>query len=242
MLSAIPKSTTLPITRHYIREHVSARRRRARPGYRSHTIGSLLVGKKHSEIAVTQAYAHLRHCHACQVHRVLAVLPLPVVLASRSSLPSSLRAGVLRIGRFFQRGTVPQRGVRERAMEVIAGSSAGAKIAAGVVSVVLLTGGIVSAIGVTHAHVHKYHRPDRRYRAIATLQAHPRLPFIPARDTSPSGPARSHPPRWLPRPSEQRTAGGFAYLGIASPPHPRSNTLVVVQHSGGPRPNKRTPT
>lgn len=217
-------------------------------GYRSHTIGSLLAGRERSEIALAQAYAHLRHCHACQAHhkasaetvraafdaRVLVVLPIPVVFASRSGLPGSLHAVVLRVARFFQRGTVAQGGVRERTVEVIAGSSASAKIAAGLASVALVAGGTVGAIGATHAHTHRDHRPHRTYGIVATSQAHLRVPDSQVRHASRPGPAGLRVSRRLPIPSQQHTAGGLAYLGVASPPRPSLGAPTVVQHGGGP--------
>lgn len=216
-------------------------------GYRSHTIGSLLSGGERSELAVAQAFAHLRHCHACQVHhktdaaglrdafdaRVLAVLPLPMFAGTHPSLLDSLQAVTLRVAGFLQRTSTPQAGVRERALEVVAGTSAGAKLAAGVVGVVLLAGGAVGAVGAPHRRPPPPHHLQAQHRE-AVFPSHPLRHVAPVRRAAPSKPSRPRPSHRLPRPSQQHTHGGFSYLGDSSPPRPRPTVPVVTQHGGGP--------
>lgn len=214
-------------------------------GYRSQTIGSLLSGKERGELAIDQAVAHLRHCHACQVHhktdaprlraafdaRALAVLPVPSLYAdSHASLLDHLQAAAARAARFFQRVSAPQAGVRERALEVVAGTSASAKLAAGLASVLLLAGGAVDAATGTHRTGQHHHR-----RPIAQ-QSHVALPAAPVRRAEPrQATRRPASARRLPRPSEQHTRGGFSYLGASSPPPSRPAAApAVTQHGGGP--------
>jgi hypothetical protein len=210
-------------------------------GYRSQTIGSLLSGQERGELAVDQAIAHLRHCHACQVHhktdapslraafdaRVLSVLPLPCLYTdSHASLLDHLQAAASRVARFFQRVSAPQAGVRERALEVAAGTSAGVKLAAGLASVLLLAGGAVDAATGSHRTGHHGRRHPVALRSHVLL---PRTP-VPRQPT----PRRASTHR-LPRPSEQHMPGGFSYLGASSPPRSRPAAVpAVTQHGGGP--------
>jgi RNA polymerase sigma factor (sigma-70 family) len=213
-------------------------------GYRSHTIGSLLSGKENSELAVAQAFAHLQHCHTCQIQhktdaaglhaafdaRVLSMLPLPAFAGSRSSLLDSLQAGVLRVARLFQRDATPQAGVRERAVEIVAGSGASAKLAAGLAGVVLLAGG---AVGAAHGRARPARHQHAQSRAAAS-RAQPIAPRAPMRSASSFKLSRPRPSHGLPRPTQQHTIGGLSYLGVSPPRRPRPTVPVVIQHGGGP--------
>lgn len=211
-------------------------------GYRSQTIGSLLSGKDDSDRAVGQALAHLRHCHDCQIRhktdamslraafdaRALSVLPLPIYTGSHSSLLEQLQATASRLVRFFQRISTPQAGVRERTLEVAAGTSASAKLAAGITSVLLLAGGAVGVATITH--------PARHHNRSHPVAVHPRpiAPTAPVRRAVPhtrAAPRQSL--RRLPRPSEQHTPGGFSYLGATPPPTSRPKDVPVVKQRGG---------
>ena len=214
-------------------------------GYRSQTIGSLLSGKDDSERAVGQALAHLRHCHACQIRhktdaaslreafdtRVLSVLPFPVYAALHKSLLDQCQPMIERVARFFHRARTPQAGVRERTLEVVAGTSAATKLATGIASVVLLAGGAVGAATSSQPS-------RRRHSARPPAAVHSRV-LPPTVSLAHTGPRtrpplrlRSHP---LPRPSEQHTPGGFSYLGASPQPTPHSaNVPVVKQRGGGP--------
>ncbi len=216
-------------------------------GYRSHTIGSLLSGKERSELAVAQALAHLRHCHTCQGEhktdaaglraafdaRVLSVLPVPVYTSTRSSLLDSFQTAALRLARFFQRTSTPQAGVRDRALEVVAGTSAGAKLAAGIAGVVLLAGGTIRVVGASTGRPRPSHHPRTQHRR-AVFRSHLMRPVAPVRRVAPSKLSRPRPSHRLPRPSQQHTPGGFSYLGTTSPPSQHHSAPVVTQRSGGP--------
>lgn len=210
-------------------------------GYRSQTIGALLAGAERSELAVGQALAHLRHCRECCAQhrtdaaglraafdsRVLGVLPAPIFLSTHASLLDPLHAAPLRIARFLQRAWAPQAGARERVVEVVAGTGAGAKLAAGVVGVALLAGGAIGAVS----------SPARHHGARQHSHSRPHVVVTTARPSSvaPHGSPAPRPQHRLPRPSQQHTPGGFSYLGVPTSPAPhRAAAPVVKQHGGGP--------
>lgn len=218
-------------------------------GYRSQTIGALLAGKTDSEMAVGQAFAHLRHCHTCRTRyktdapslraafdtRALAIMPLLPAHTTTHAAPSlldQLQTLLSRIARFFQRFSTPQTGgVRERGLEVVAGTSAGAKLAAGIASVLLLAGGAVSA--ATNSPPIPHRRATHHPIAVRPLPlVRPAIPAGRIVARKPSPPPRR--PRRLPRPSEQHTPGGFSYLGTPQPVQGSTATPVVSQHGGGP--------
>jgi DNA-directed RNA polymerase specialized sigma24 family protein len=212
-------------------------------GYRSATIESLLAGRVQGELAFGKAVAHLRHCRACRARhrtdvaglratfdaRVLSVLPaLPVVVESHAWLVEQLHAAVSRVARLSQRGsTVPGGG---RPLEVVVGGGVAGKVAVGLASVALLAGGAVGA-GIGRRAV-GHHHASRRATALRSRAGVP--PAASARRAAPRSAAlpRSHR---LPRSSQQRTPGGFSYLGVPSPPPSRHTAMPVVhQHGGGP--------
>jgi DNA-directed RNA polymerase specialized sigma24 family protein len=215
-------------------------------GYRSQTITALRSGTEHGELALAQALAHPRHCRKCQTQhhtdadtlramfdaRVLGVLPAPILAATHTSLLDQLHAALSRISRVSHRPAGPPSGVRERAFEVLAGSGASAKLAAGVISVVLVAAG---AVGATHSltHHHPARNGVRRGLAHGVLVPTPRLRHIPARPHH--VPKASHT---LPRPNQQHTPAGSPTSG--SPPardrgsqQPRlSSDSAAVDRSG----------
>ncbi len=210
-------------------------------GYRSQTIGSLLSGKENSERAVGQAFAHLRHCHACQLRhktdavslraafdaRVLSVLP--VYADSHTSLLDQLQATVSRVARLFQRASTPQAGIRDRALEIAAGTSAGAKLAAGIAGVILLAGG---AVGVaTSSQPARHRNAPQRTAVVHALIVPPTT--LGGRAVLHKPPAARLTSHRLPRPNEQHTPGGFSYLGTSPPPTPRTKDVPVVKQRGG---------
>jgi DNA-directed RNA polymerase specialized sigma24 family protein len=206
-------------------------------GYRSQTISALQTGAERGALALDQAVAHLRHCRKCQVqHRIdattlrarfdaqtLGVLPAPALVGKHTSLLDRLHASLSRIFRLLHREPAPPSGLRERAVEALAGSGATAKLAAGVISAVLLAGGALHAAHpATHHRAHLVSRhaifvPAPRHR-------HPAAP--PKRSTQ-----LSHK---LPSPSQQHTPGGFSYLGVPARPRTTPSAPVVKQHGGGP--------
>lgn len=208
-------------------------------GYRSQTIGAVLNGSQRSELAVSQALAHLHHCRDCQnAHRtsaaelrgmfderVLVLLPAPLLVPTHPWLVDQLHRASVRLARVLHRASTPQVGAHDRILETAAGTSAAAKLAAGVFSVAVLAGG---AVGVTSSlqHHHARRRYARHPAVVAPTEAAASVPVRPAR-------ARHYHHRSL-HTIEQHTPGGFAYLGAPSHPQPRSSdTPVVVQHGGG---------
>ncbi len=157
-------------------------------GYRSQTIRALLSGKDDSERAVSQALAHLRHCHTCQIRHktdaaslraafdahVLSVLPFPVYANLHASLLDQCQAAIARVARFFQRIWTPQAGVRERTLEVVAGTSAGA-------GVVLLAGG---RLGPPPADSRHRQRPLRTLLRACGYMSHHDTPTPPGPSSS----------------------------------------------------------
>jgi RNA polymerase sigma factor (sigma-70 family) len=133
-------------------------------GYRSHTINGLLSGQETSETAWRGAVAHLRHCRSCQgQHRVssseleagfqqgaLALLPLPALAASHVSLIDRVQAMLQRPLRLLDRAAPSNGGLRERAVEGVAGGAAAAKVAIA-----------VGVIAVTGAAIEVHHVVDR---------------------------------------------------------------------------------
>jgi hypothetical protein len=125
--------------------------------------------------------------------------------------------------------STPQVGVRERTLEVVAGTSASTKLAAGIARVLLLAGGTIGAATITHPA--RYHNNPTHPVAV-----HPRrvAPIAPVRRGVPhTRAALQRSSRRLPRPSEQHTPGGFSYLGATPPPTPRPKDVPVVKQRGG---------
>lgn len=204
-------------------------------GYRSQTISALQSGIERGSLALDQAVAHLRHCRKCQVQyrtdaptlratfdaRVLGVLPAPALVGTHASLLDQLHASLSRISRLVHREPVPSTGLRERAVEVIAGSSATAKLAAGVVGAVVLAGGALHA-----AQPSAHHRAHAVSHAVVVPAPRPRrLTGQPKRAVR-----RAHT---RPSPGQQHTPGGFSYLGVPAT-HPRTAAPAVTQRGGGP--------
>ncbi len=222
-------------------------------GYRSQTIGSVLTGEQASELALSQALAHLRYCRACRTEHqtnetrlretfdrhVLIVLPAPGVLLGGHSFIVEHAQGVLtRIVRVLHRTPGGPSAGRERIVEAVAGASAAGKIAAGALSVALLAG---SAVGVTRAVEHEHARHSRPAALPAPVT--PPLPNATVRIRTPrKARHRDHKQPTALRNLHQRVAGNFAYLGVPSGPATsrppttprRAKVPVVTQHGGGP--------
>ena len=213
-------------------------------GYRSRTIGSVLSGAQRSELALSQALAHLRYCRACRAEhhtsvaalreafdqRVLSVLPAPVLLAGHSSLVEQAQGLIERALRVLHRASGTPSGGRERVFEAVAGTSAAGKIAAGVISVAVLAGG---AVGVTRAVEHGHTRHPHRAALIVPTTAS-RTIATAARDAARERRRHHKQPAAL-RHLHQRVPGGFAYLGApGAPARARPRVPVVTQRGGGP--------
>ena len=229
-------------------------------GYRSRTIGSVLSGAQRSELAVSQALAHLRYCRACRAEhhtsaprlreafdqRVLSVLPAPVLVAGGSLLAGNGASSVVehaqriagRALRTLHRTSGTPSGGRERIVEAVAGTSAAGKIAAGALSIAVLAGG---AVGVTRAIEHDHMRRPHR-AALLTPTTGSRTIANVAPTSTRKGRRRHHKQPEALRDLHQRVPGDFAYLGVpsrpATPPAPatraRPRVPVVTQRGGGP--------
>jgi RNA polymerase sigma factor (sigma-70 family) len=244
-------------------------------GYRAQTIQALQNGQSTSEELAERAFAHLESCAHCRLEhktnakrlrrtfRDQAAALLPPVAIGRLGWLSRLgvRARLLAHRLGIETAPFGQGGVRERTIAVLAGGSAGAKIAVGVVTLSLLAGGAVA----THVLDQSPQAPHRQSThsasgapAPAALAPGPlSAPFsAPAprtgADRSRHITSRSrhqrtdthHPSsatRRLARSSAggQREPGGFAYLGVpttaGAPAAPaRVASSSEDQHGGGP--------
>jgi DNA-directed RNA polymerase specialized sigma24 family protein len=241
-------------------------------GYRAQTIQALQHGQSTSEELAERAFAHLESCAHCRLEhktnakrlrasfrdQAAALLP-PVVIGHLGWLSRlGVRARMLlhRLGI----DTVPfgQGGVRERAIAVLAGGGASAKIAIGVVTLSVLAGGAVATHVLEPSAPAKHHHAARS----ATVAPPPAaastrlLSASPFASTPRTGAHRSvHPSRRLRHqrarrsPSGtrrlaassgggQREPGGFAYLGVptatSAPAAPaRAASSSEDQHGGG---------
>jgi hypothetical protein len=195
------------------------------------------------ELAFGQALAHLRHCRACRSEhgvdagalrarfdvRVAVFLPGPVLARASWSSPERVWASFERLWRGVQRWRAPQAGMRERVIEgtVGGGVGLGVKVAGGIAGVALLAGGAVGVVGSTAGG---RERVERRPAAVVRTATGVRGARVGALAGRHAAPARVRPSRRLPRPSEQRTPGGFSYLGV---PEQRAPTAPVVRQRGG---------
>jgi hypothetical protein len=203
------------------------------------TLGRIISGEQSNELAVAQAFAHLRHCRACQTQhhtdgarlrsmfdaRTLAPLPVPTLLHTKMSLLDRLGHLLGRPVRAAHRLSVPPSGMRERVIEAAAGTGATAKIAAGAIGIVMLAG---TTIGVTHAVAHHPHQHPHGHHSAIIQPAHT-ITRLPSRQ--PQQAVRPHAATRVLH--TQRVAGAFGYLGVPTAPK-RSQTPVVTQHGGGP--------
>jgi DNA-directed RNA polymerase specialized sigma24 family protein len=242
-------------------------------GYRAQTIQALQNGQSTSEELAERAFAHLDSCAHCRLEhktnakrlrrsfRDQAAALLPPVLIGRFGLPTRLvvRARLLlhRLG--LETAPVGQGGVRERAVAMLAGAGAGAKVAVGVVTVGVLAGGAVATHVLERSPAPQHHHPARSAAAAPLptaliprpLSSSP-LTSSPAsvrRGVRPS--SRRHQRRAGVRHTAsgthgaagssaagQREPGGFAYLGVptstSAPAVPaRTASSSEDQHGGG---------
>ena len=240
-------------------------------GYRSATIQALQNGQATSDELAMLAIAHVQACAHCRAeHKTNArrlrrdfqrqaaeLLPPPLLLVRLGWLSrTGLRARTFQQRVWPDSITLGTGGVRERAVALLAGSGASAKLAAGVVTAAVITGGAISA---THALTHQppsrphhagFHAtsPQRVYDALDIAQHRPAPAVITARGPrvdKPSSRVRlprspGHvvvvtPPRSSSSPT-RREPGGFAYLGVPTPraPAPPVQAATSTSHDGGP--------
>jgi RNA polymerase sigma factor (sigma-70 family) len=221
-------------------------------GYRSRTIGLLVAGGDAGELAYGQAVAHLRHCGICQARhgvnveglrsrfdrRVGVFLPGPaVVVGGAGSAGERVWAGCERVWRGV-RGWWGHSGggggVRERVVEAAAGGGVGVgvKVAGGLAAVAVLAGGAVGVVGSgARGRERVLRRPAAVVRGVPGVRE-ARLGRVETRSDGRAAAVRTRRSPRLPRVSEQRTAGGFSYLGV--PARRRVAAPVVSQRGGGP--------
>ena len=147
-------------------------------GFRAGTIHALLSGKATSEELAERAFAHLESCSHCRAEHqtnaqrlrrsfedgITVLLPLQALIGR---LDSTMQGHLPPSGL-----TVGQGGVRERAVALLLGAGAGAKVAAGVVSVAVIAGG---TIGATHVFEHPRAHPRHHLSHGATARGATRL-------------------------------------------------------------------
>jgi RNA polymerase sigma factor (sigma-70 family) len=236
-------------------------------GYRSATIRALQNGQATSDELAMLAIAHVQACPHCRAeHKTNArrlrrdfqrqaaeLLPPPLLLTRLGWLSrTGLRARALQQRVWPDGITLGTGGVRERAVALLAGSGASAKLAAGVVTAAVITGGAISATHEPthhkpgrphHAAVHAISQP-RAYDALDVVQRRPApAPAVitarrPRADKPSSRPGHvvvvTPPPRPPSRPVRLEP-GGFAYLGVPTPRAPAVPVHAAMStHDGGP--------
>ncbi|MGH2844256.1 MAG: RNA polymerase sigma factor, partial [Solirubrobacteraceae bacterium] len=239
-------------------------------GYRAQTIHALQNGESTSGELAERAFAHLDNCTHCRLEhktnakrlrrnfRDQAAALLPPVLIGRLGWPTRIgvRARLLlhRLG--IETLPVGQGSARERAVAMLAGAGASAKIAAGVVTIGVLAGGAVATHVLQESPpAHHHHAPRSAVVAPQPLKAFPRslsvAPSITSAERALQTSRHSHPRRQSARhPSGstrrlarsstdgQREPGGFAYLGVptstsAAPVSASAASTSADQHGGG---------
>ncbi|HEX5308928.1 MAG TPA: sigma-70 family RNA polymerase sigma factor [Solirubrobacteraceae bacterium] len=243
-------------------------------GYRAQTIQALQHGQSTSEELAERVFAHLESCVHCRLEhktnakrlrasfRDQAAALLPPVLVGHLGWLSRLGVRARMLLHRLGIDTVPfgQGGVRERAIAVLAGGGASAKIAVGVVTLSVLAGGAVATHVLEQSAPAKHHHAARS----ATVAPPPAaltstLPFtspLPTTSKPRTGARRSvrtsrraRHQRAHRSPSGtrrlagssaggQREPGGFAYLGVptttSAPAAPaRTASSSEDQHGGG---------
>lgn len=215
-------------------------------GYRSRTIAAVLSGAQHTDLAIRQALAHLRHCRTCQTEhktseaqlrsmfnqRALALLPLPMLTHARLWLFERFAGPAARVLRLTHRGPTAPTGTRERLIEVAGAASGGAaaKLAAGAISMAVLAGGAVGLTERQHHHHGHHHRAASHTKPVPTIKTSVPVLVAHIRRDEPSTRRGLRPRQYEP--------GGFAYLGVPTmtkrAPASRRSAPVVRQQGGGP--------
>ena len=239
-------------------------------GYRAATIKALLEGQAATRELVAQAVVHVEGCAHCRAEhktnaqrlrrafeqQAAALIPPTLTghlgLLSRTgshsrTLAQRLRPDWLQVG---------QGGVRERAVALLAGGGASAKLTAGIVTAAVIAGASVTA---THALHHQRHQQPHHHRFVTATAR-------PARATRLADLAQPTPPPTIPvvsRVQHEDTAkrhrargnavvahtarrssgnqdepGGFAYLGVPTTTQatrpPAQQPARAAARTGGP--------
>jgi RNA polymerase sigma factor (sigma-70 family) len=226
-------------------------------GYRAATIKALLEGQAATHELAQLAVVHVAGCPRCRAEhktnaqrlrlafeqQAAALIPPTLTshlgLLSRTSshsrtLAQRLRPDWLSIG---------QGGVRERALALLAGGGASAKLTAGIVTAAVIAGASVTA---THALRHEHHRrPPHRLMAATRPARVTRLAALAQPITTHDGTVkhRRAPGRGVVAhdarggSGNRSEPGGFAYLGVPvaakSPAQPVQQTARAATQTGG---------
>jgi DNA-directed RNA polymerase specialized sigma24 family protein len=227
-------------------------------GYRATTITALLDGQATSDELAKRAIAHVAGCAQCRAehktnaHRLRrafeeqAAALLPPVLAghlgglSRASMHARTLASRIRPDWV----SLAQDGARERAVALLAGGGASAKLAAAVITAAVIAGSTIAA-----THTPRHQRPPRAHaltRPVAAPLATRPVAFVQTPLAPFTGIAAQHahqrrsraqlaPGRVVavPHPARRRPAtrepGGFAYLGV-----PTTSTAAASAQASAP--------
>ncbi len=224
-------------------------------GYRAATIKALLEGQAATHELARLAVVHVEGCPRCRAEhktnaqrlrraferQAAALIPPTLGLLSRTSSRSRTFAQRLRPD-WLQVG---QGGVRERALVLLAGGGASAKLTAGIVTAAVIAGASVTA---THALRHEHHRrPPHRLVAAIRPALVTRLAALAQPTPTPThdGTAKHHraPGRDVVAhdargdSGNRSEPGGFAYLGVPaatkSTPPPVQQTARAATQTGG---------
>jgi DNA-directed RNA polymerase specialized sigma24 family protein len=240
-------------------------------GYRAATIHALQAGESTSEELAGRAFAHLESCANCRAeHQTNArrlrrrfqgqaaiLLPVPAFM-HRLGWLARLDAKARMFQHRFATDGLPMGpgGVRERAVALLAGTGATAKLAAGVATVAVIAGGTIDATHVLdHKPApHRHHataplavtEPSRpAYSQLATTPPVLRSAFQPHRNAAHARQHRAHShahrrpsSRTVARtssPAARREPGGFAYLGVPteSSSTGTATSASTASHSSG---------
>jgi hypothetical protein len=232
-------------------------------GYRAQTIHALQNGESTSEELAERAFAHLESCAHCRLEhktnakrlrrsfrdQAAALLP-PVFIGNLDRFTRlGVRARLLAHRLGIDSAPIGQGSVRERAVALLAGGGVGAKVAVGVVTVGVITGGALATRVLQQSPpAHRGHMA-RSAAAAPAAAAFPRSLSAPLPALSPSTRVRRsvHPST---RPREharhapsvtyraasggaQREPGGFAYLGVPTSASTPSASARVASASEG---------
>ncbi|HTZ65637.1 MAG TPA: sigma-70 family RNA polymerase sigma factor [Solirubrobacteraceae bacterium] len=225
-------------------------------GYRSTTIKALLEGQATSEQLAKLALAHIQACAHCRAQhhtnatrlrhafeqQAAALLP-PVMLDRLSRLDRTIThlqmlAQRLQTSWGSSPGAGPSGGgARERTIALLAGGGTSAKLAAGLVTVAVITGSTLSATHALEEHPHHHPRASATAQAAnlagtteraAFAQTEPAQAAITTVSSPTPPPPRAHTPQHPDSPAHDEAAnrnpvgstetrrepGGFAYLGV----------------------------
>jgi RNA polymerase sigma factor (sigma-70 family) len=232
-------------------------------GYRAATIKALLEGQATTLELVQQAVVHVEGCAHCRAEHKTnaqrlrrafeqqAAALIPTTLTSHLGLLSHASSHSRTLAQRLRPDwlQVGQGGLRERAVALLAGGGASAKLTAGIVTAAVIAGASVTA---THALGHEHHQQPHRRVVAAARPAHTSRPIAAAPPTAPpiltvvsrtqhDGSRRHHHARGRAAVAHSASStssnepGGFAYLGVpaATKTTPAPETTRADTQTGG---------